>query len=156
MEVLFYGIKCDFFLWAGYLVFLQGKQNSRKYFQTLKMDFLPFVAYVFGESSSCLFQQDDTAIHKSRETSLWMRSNGITTLTWPAKSPNINIIGNVWGAMTLRVYSGHQVYDTIDDLKAVIKDVWESLSVEYMQELYCSIPCRLLAVIDAKGGDTKY
>lgn len=41
---------------AKNLVFLQGKQDSSKYCQTLETGLLPFVADVFGESSPWLFQ----------------------------------------------------------------------------------------------------
>lgn len=58
--------------------------------------------------------------------------------------------------MARRFYSDHRVYDAINDLKAVMKDLWESLWVGNVQKLYRSLSRRLLAVIDAEGGDSKY
>lgn len=90
----------------------------------------------------------------SCETSLWMHKNIIATLNWPAKFLDVNIIENVCGVAARQVYSDHQDYDAIDDTRAMMKDVWESFSIEYLQKLYRSLPRRLLAVIDVEGGDT--
>lgn len=118
--------------------------------------FVALWADVFGELSLWLFHQNGAAFYTSREKSLWMRNNRIYTLTWPAKSPDINKTRNVWDVMAPRVYSGFRSYNTIFDVKDVIKDVWKSVAVENVQKLYRSFPRRLLAVIDTRRGDTKY
>jgi hypothetical protein len=44
-----------------------------------------------------------------------------------------------------------EVLNTADELSAVIKDIWENLSVDYIQGLYHSIPKRLRKVLKVKG-----
>jgi hypothetical protein len=39
---------------------------------------------------------------------------------------------------------------------AAIKDIWENLSVDYIEGLYHSIPKRLRKVLKVKGKMTKY
>lgn len=85
-----------------------------------------------------------------------MQKRGILKAVWPAKFLDINIIQNVWVLMARRVYCSRCIYNKVEDLKAEIKDVWETSSVEYLQNLYRSIPRRLLAVIDTNGGDIKH
>lgn len=68
----------------------------------------------------------------------------------------MNIIENNCCIMSRCVYSDHRIYNTLVDLKVKIENVWESLTIEYIQKLYRSIPRRLLAVIDAKKEDGNY
>jgi hypothetical protein len=46
--------------------------------------------------------------------------------------------------------------NTADELSAAMKDIWENLSVDYIQELYHSIPKRLRKVLKVKGEMTKH
>ena len=43
-----------------------------------------------------------------------------------------------------------------DDLLNKIKEIWEQLPLETLQTLVESMPARMQAVIEAKGGHTKY
>lgn len=43
-----------------------------------------------------------------------------------------------------------------DRLRSYVKEAWEELPDEYLQELLASIPARCQAVIDANGMHTKY
>jgi hypothetical protein len=49
-----------------------------------------------------------------------------------------------------------EVLNIADELSAAIKDIWENLSVDYIQGLYHSIPKRLRKVLKVKGEMTKY
>jgi hypothetical protein len=49
-----------------------------------------------------------------------------------------------------------EVLNTADKLSAAIKNIWENLSVDYIQELYHSIPKRLRKVLKVKVEMTKY
>ena len=46
--------------------------------------------------------------------------------------------------------------NTPQELFTAIQDIWMSFTVDYIQNLYTSIPCRILAVIWSKGYLTKY
>ena len=78
------------------------------------------------------------------------------TIDWPAKSPDVNIIENIWEIMARRVYLRQRQFDTVEQLKEVIEDVWATISGELLQKLYRSIRRRMLAVLDGQGRATKY
>jgi hypothetical protein len=45
---------------------------------------------------------------------------------------------------------------TYDQLRVIVREAWDLITVEFLRELIESMPARCQAVIDAKGGHTKY
>ena len=99
---------------------------------------------------------DNDPKHLSKETKMWLLEQRIKVLSWPSCSPDFNIIENVWYYLKARV---HRVTDkprTIDDLKALIKQEWQNITLSYIRNLYDSVQRRLDEVIRSKGGYTSY
>ena len=138
------------------ILILSGNQNANHYINTLGRGLLPFVADTFGAEHPWVFQHDGAAIHTAIATRKWLTERQIRTLPWPAKSPDLNIIENVWGFMARTVYKRRKQYSTVDELKQAIRDARDEINSDYIFKLYNSIPRRLMAVIDAKGNATKY
>jgi hypothetical protein len=86
----------------------------------------------------------------------YKHDNNIHGMVWPAQSPDINVIENCWLRIkrTLQYRAGGitnsgQLFDAI-------LNIWQNFNVEYVQNLYQSIPRRVLACIRSKGHLTKY
>ena len=47
---------------------------------------------------------------------------GINFLDWPANSPNLNFIENLWEYLSRSVYANGRQYSNIDQLKHAITD----------------------------------
>ncbi|CDF39637.1 unnamed protein product [Chondrus crispus] len=103
-----------------------------------------------------VFQQDGASMHRSTFTRSWLTERSVRTIDWPAKSPYLNIIQNIWGIMARRVYARQRQFDKIAQLKEVIEEVWATTRCEVLQKQYRSIPRCMLAVLDSKGRATKY
>lgn len=103
-----------------------------------------------------IFQQDNASIHSSRSTKQFFVDNKVRLLAWPAKSPDLNIIENLWGTLSRKVYAEGKQYDNIDRLKGAIIQCWKSISQTQVQNLYDSIPDRIFEVITKNGGCTHY
>jgi len=92
--------------------------------------------------------EDNDPKHRSRLCTEWKTQNGITTMNWPASSPDANPIENVWSYMKHKLRE--KFIFTLRQLSTRIKKIWRSLSRE--QNLVESMPRRCQAIID-NGGD---
>ncbi len=92
-------------------------------------------------------------LHTCAEKS-WFNDHGVTVLNWPANSPDLNPIENLWGIVKRKMRDTRP--NNADDLKAAIKATWASIPPQQRHKLITSMPRRIEAVIKAKGAPTKY
>ena len=77
-------------------------------------------------------------------------------MDWPAKSPDMNCIENMWGELVRRVYSQGRQFDTVDDLREALMYEWEKIDLPVVQNLIASMPRRVVELMVQRGGVTKY
>lgn len=103
------------------------------------------------------FQQDNAPIHVARSTLADFEQRGIHLFKkWPAKSPDMNIIENLWSTLAREVYKEGRQYANKAELTAAIVAAWQNIDQAKIQSLYNSLPRRIIALHDAKGKWTKY
>lgn len=91
------------------LTLMRGRQTAESYVELLN-DQKTRITEVMGHPN-WIFQQDNAPIHTARHVKNWFVANNITTLDWPALSPDLNLIENVWGWLTRRVYENGRQFD---------------------------------------------
>lgn len=102
------------------------------------------------------FMQDNAPIHKARSTMQWLEDEGIEVLEWPACSPDLNPIENLWGVLAGKVYAHGRQYSNKEDLKRAIFDAWDAIPLSTLESLVDSMPNRIFDVISKHGSATKY
>ena len=115
----------------------------------------PKLSETFGPLSWIL-QHDNAPIHTAKVVKDMLSSKNVPTLPWPPYSPDLNIIENVWGWLTRKVYENGKQFETKEDLIEGIKMAWSQISLNYLESLYKSIPGRIYDVIYKQGSHTKY
>ena len=129
---------------------IQGNLNAAGYIAILTEHVLPL--NLPGQGT--MFQQDNATCHTAATTRRFFETNGIELLPWPAQSPDLNPIENVWSYIQQRV-DLHEIHG-FEQLWNVTLRVWNEMPADYLQNLINSMPRRIREVIAAHGGSIPY
>jgi transposase len=122
---------------------------------------LPSIALGLNRKEFIL-QQDGAPPHAAISTKTYLTSKGIRCLSggrgkdaeWPAQSPDLNLIENVWALLDYRILMRQP--GTMEQLENHVREEWSRISAKDVAVLYASWKRRLQAVINNNGGSTDY
>ncbi len=80
---------------VGPLCFLKTNVNAPVYQEILEHFMLPSADQLFKDADF-IFQQDLAPAHTAKSTKSWLNDHGVGVLDWPANSPDLNPIENIW------------------------------------------------------------
>ena len=58
------------------------------------------------------FQEDNSTVHKAKVVQDFTTNAKIKILQWPAKSPDLNIVEDIWKMLSNDIYDGPQFQNT--------------------------------------------
>ena len=131
------------------LVFLDGNQDSADYTTMLEKHMVPWADTV--HPNNWIFQKDNASIYASRHSIKWF-----SLLEWPARSPDLNPIENLWAFLVRRINADKKHYSSVYELKEAIKKAWDNTNSLVLLKLIRSMPKRCEGVMTANGAKTKY
>ncbi len=140
---------------VGPLCFLKTNVTAPIYQYILEHFMLPSADQLFKDADF-IFQQDLAPAHTAKSTKSWLNDHGVGVgvRAWPANSPDLNPIENLWCIVKRKMRNKR--LKSADALKASVKETWASIPPQQCHKLITSMPRRIEAVIKAKGAPTKY
>lgn len=136
---------------VGPIVLIEGTMTADSYIEIMKETMLPY-------AEECMpvrwrFQQDNDPKHTAKKTKIWFNENRVDVIDWPAQSPDLNPIENLWAIVKKEVAKTKPRNKA--ELWSHVKSAWEAIPVITCQKLAESVPRRLQAVLKQKGHITK-
>lgn len=143
-------------VWWG----VSNRYNIKPYLFSKNMDAQLYVSILecrlpSKEENDWIFVRDNDSKHTSHLAREWESTHCPEVISdWPPYSPDLNIIENLWGVLTTRVYE--KPLKSVATLERKIKTCIAEVTDEEIQNLVSSYNHRLRLVIKAKGDNIPY
>ena len=104
------------------------------------------------------FMQDNAPGHAARITQEELQERGIHVIAWPPFSSDLNPIEKVWNIMKNWIQDHYGDHDKLsyNALRKAVREAWDAVTPEQLEELINEMGARCQAVIDADGKFTQY
>lgn len=143
---------CFSYFGVGNIEIIEGTMDSAYYIDIISRN-LMYSAEKMG-IRNFIFQQDNDPKHTSRLTKEYFLENNIKLLDWPAQSPDLNPIEHLWALLKGRI--SEKMPKNISELKTMVYEEWNAISIEICQKYALSFKKRALEIYKANGEHTKY
>lgn len=137
----------------AYLETVEGTMDRFKYAEMLEERFFP-VANDIMEEEEWGFQHDGASCHRANIVKDLLTDYGIEPPEWPARSPDLNPIENIWSILKSQVYKRKP--RTKRELEDFIFEEWENLDEDMVARVAESFNSRLEKVVERHGGVIDY
>ena len=136
---------------AGSLIWVDHRLDQNGYLEILQENLnLEEIKEVKG-----IWQQDNAPPHIS--SIKWLENQGVDVLEWPAQSPDLNPIENVWAKIKHELWKKRDQITSKNDVWRLVKEIWFGEDIRKMiPKLYNSMPKRITQCLERNGSHTKY
>ena len=128
-----------------------GHQTSENYIEILSKYAVPLIKLNLKEDFGLV--QDNSRTHTAKKVKDYMASQAIKVIEWPAVSPDLNIIENVWKMLSDVVYDGPQPRNLAELHLRIVDAVFQinTSRRDTITNLFETFSDRMVKVLTGKG-----
>ena len=134
------------------LIVVPGNLTAVRY----RDEILRPVAVPLVQQHQMTYQHDNARPHVARVCQDFLANNNIVPLDWPPYSPDLSPIEHLWDELDRCVRRRRNTPNTLRQLRTALLEEWENIPVRKINALVNSMQRRIRAVINARGGHTRY
>ena len=113
----------------------------------MKTEALPAIRAKLG--NTFIFQQDNAPAHRAKATKEFLKQSDVKVLEWPAQSPDLNPIEQVWLWMAKDINT--KSFDNIQEMEDYVLDLWEKLPKEHILSYIRKLSDKMLYISTHDG-----
>ena len=135
------------------------KMTAKLYIDFIKEHLVPWHKKNLSFQKKMVFVHDNAPFHAARLTTKYLQSvfarHG-KIMQWPACSPDLNPIENLWSILKRKLYPNGRQYTSKDDLCNAVLTAAKDISSDYIESLTSSMDHRLFSLIHRNGNYLQY
>ena len=142
----------------GFVMFTET-MNAQKYCQILEQHLFPNAARA---GSRWRFQHDNAPMHTAKITRHLLETRKTRVIDWPANSPDLNPIENLWAILKNKVekkVNFHLATSKVmssEQFQSIIEEEWKSIDNSVFLNLANSMPKRITELLEKNGHKINY
>ncbi|GFU04690.1 transposable element Tcb2 transposase [Trichonephila clavipes] len=153
---------CSIMLWAGIMingrtrlhVVANGTMTGQRYIDEVVLPHVRLFRGAVGDKF--VFMDENAACHRTLAVQDCLDSEGIQRLVWPARSPDLNSIENVWDALGRQVAGRNYPSTNKNTLICALTEEWDKLPQQLLDNVVQSMVRRVECCITLHGGHIPY
>jgi transposase len=141
---------------VGYSCKIDDIMDADLYVQILKSELMDTIKYYELDQDEIIFQQDNDPKHTSKLAKDALEDLNLNVLEWPSQSPDLNPIEHYWGHVARELKRKTGLLPNKDELWNELQTILAETNKDLCRKLIGTMPRRIIDVIKAKGGNTKW
>ncbi|GFU44263.1 transposable element Tcb2 transposase [Trichonephila clavipes] len=153
---------CSIRVWAGIMingrtrlhVVANGTMTGQRYIDEVLLSHVRLFRGAVADKF--VFMDDNATCHRTLAVQDCLDSEGIQRLVWPARSPELNPIENVWDALGRQVTGRNYPPTNMNTLIRALTEEWDKLPQQLLDNVVQSMVRRVECCITLHGGHVPY